>query len=135
MIVVDASVWLSFLVESDVNHAASRRWLSELLATGEAIAAPILLPAEVGGAIARQTGRPDLGLKTIDRLLGIPNLRLVSLDHGLGIQAARLAATQRLRGADAVYVAVAVALGVPLVSWDKEQLARAQDVVVAAAPA
>lgn len=126
MIVIDASVWLSYLVESDVNHTTSRRWLSGVLTKGEAIAAPVLLLAEIAGAIARQTGNLALAQKTIDRLLRISNLRLVSLDHGLGIQAARVAAAQRLCGADASYVAVAAALGVPLVSWDKEQLARAQ---------
>lgn len=125
MIVLDASVWLSYLVESDVHHTSSRRWLANVLAEGEAIAAPVLLLAEVGGAIARQTGSPSLGQKTIDQLLSIPNLRLVSLDHGLGIQAARVAASQRLRGADASYVTVAMALGVALVSWDREQVERA----------
>jgi predicted nucleic acid-binding protein len=125
VIVVDASVWLSYLIQVDANHAASYRWLSEVLLEGQAIVAPVLLLAEVGGAIARQTGNPALGQKTIDRLLSIPNLRLVSVDHSLGIQAARVAAAQRLRGADASYVAVAVALGVPLVSWDREQVERA----------
>jgi predicted nucleic acid-binding protein len=125
VIVVDASVWLSYLVESDAHHATSRRWLSQVLTEGEAIAAPVLLLAEIAGAIARQTGNSTLGQKTIDRLLSIPNLRLVSLGHGLGIEAARVAAAQRLRGADATYVALAAALGVALVSWDKEQLERA----------
>jgi predicted nucleic acid-binding protein len=125
VIVVDASVWLSYLVESGAHHAISRRWLSQILAEGESIVAPVLLLAESGGAIAQQTGDPELCQKTIDRLLAIPNLRLVSLDHSLGIQAARVAAAQRLRGADASYVAVAAALEVPLVSWDKEQLERA----------
>lgn len=124
MIVVDASVWLSYLIQTDANHTISHRWLSEVLAEGQAIAAPVLLLAEVGGAIARQTGKPELGQRTIDRLLGIPNLRLVSIDHALGIETARMAADQRLRGADASYVAVASTLGLPLVSWDREQLAR-----------
>jgi predicted nucleic acid-binding protein len=134
VIVVDASVWLSYLVESDIHHATSRRWLSQVLAEGEAIAAPVLLLAEIAGAITRQTGRPELAQRAIDRLLGIPNLRLVSLDHGLGIEAARVAAAQRLRGADASYVSVAAALGVALVSWDREQLARAAEVVDATRP-
>ena len=42
---------------------------------------------------------------------------------------ARLAAEYRLRGADACYVAVAVALGISLISWDVEQLERAGPVV------
>jgi len=132
VIVVDASVWLSYLIKSDVHHEISWSWLSGVLSEGEAIAAPVLLLAEVGGAIARQTGDPTLGRKTIDRLLAIPNLRLLSIDHTLGVQIARLAAAQRLRGADASYVAVAAALGVPLVSWDKEQMTRAGDVAASA---
>ena len=126
MIVVDASVWLSYLVESDINHEASNSWLSGVLAEGEVIVAPVILLAEIAGAIARQTGNEALAQKTIDCLLSIPNLRLVIHDYGLSIQAARVAAALRLRGADASYVAVAATIGVPFVSWDKEQLMRAK---------
>ena len=134
MIVVDASVWVSYLLPSDVNHEPSRRWLSALLRAGEVIVAPVLLLAEVGGAVARQTNRPQLGQRAIDRLLNIPNLRLVSIDHAAGIRAARLAADHRLRGADALYVATATTLNIPLVSWDRQQLDRARGLVEAHAP-
>jgi predicted nucleic acid-binding protein len=128
MIAVDASIWVSYLVQTDTYHAVSQRWLSKILSEGQPIVAPVLLLAEVGGAIARQSGRPELGQRTIDRLLGIPNLRLIGIDHALGIQAARLAAERRLRGADAIYVAAAAALNVPLISWDREQLGRAEGI-------
>lgn len=129
MIVVDASVWLSFLVRRDVHHAGSRSLLVPAIAEGRPLVAPLLLLAEVGGAIARVRGRPDLGAAAIDRLLSLPNLRLVPIDPELGLQAARLAAEYRLRGADACYVAVAVALDISLISWDNEQLERAGPVV------
>ena len=129
MIVVDASVWMSYLVRSDTNHRVSHAWLSGILSGGRAVVAPILLLAEVGGAIARVMGRPELGAAAVDRLLSVPNLRLVAINHELGIQIARLAAEQRLRGADACYVAVAAALGIPLVSWDRAQLDRAGEAV------
>lgn len=134
MIVLDASVWISYLLPPDVNHVVTHQWLSQRLEEGEAIIAPVLLLAEVGGAIARQTNRPQLGQKTIDRLLSIPNLRLVSLDHASGIRAARTAAERQLRGADAIYVATAAALHVPLVSWDRQQLERAGQLVEAYTP-
>jgi predicted nucleic acid-binding protein len=134
MIVVDASVWVSYLIPADVNHSISRRWLSRLIAE-QPLAAPVLILAEVGGAISRRTGRPDLGEKVIGRLLSLPGLRLVSINHELGIRTARLAAELRLRGADAAYVAVAAALNIPLVSWDAEQLDRAAAVVRGYAPA
>ena len=47
------------------------------------------------------------------------------VDAELALPAAELASELRLRGADAVYVAMTHRLGVPLVTWDREQLERA----------
>jgi predicted nucleic acid-binding protein len=134
MIVVDASVWVSFLVRRDVHHAASRAWLAERLLEGTPLAAPVILLSEVGGALARRLDRPEIGVRAIERLLAIPTLRLTSVDHALGIRAGNIAAQYRLRGADAIYVAVAAALEVPLVSWDQQQVERAGGMVTAYAP-
>ena len=41
----------------------------------------------------------------------------------------------RLRGADAVYVALALLMNSPLVTWDKEQLTRAAPIIETLAPA
>ncbi len=59
----------------------------------------------------------------------------VSLDHSLGIQASKIAANHQLRGADALYVAVAAQLNIPLVSWDKEHLSRASNLITTYTPA
>jgi predicted nucleic acid-binding protein len=42
----------------------------------------------------------------------------------VGDLAAEIASTYRLRGGEALYVAVAYQFQVPLVSWDDEQLSR-----------
>jgi predicted nucleic acid-binding protein len=123
--VVDASIWVSGLVVQDVNHQASRRWLNQSLATTDPPIIPTLALAEVAGAIARRTGVPHLGQQAAEEILHAPGLRLVALDAALGTEAARLAATYQLRGADAVYVAVAHLLNVPLVTLDNEMPARA----------
>ncbi|SNB60871.1 type II toxin-antitoxin system VapC family toxin [Thermoflexus hugenholtzii] len=132
--VVDASVWVSALVPSDVHHAASRRWLEARLREGMPLVAPVILLAEVGGAIARRTGDTRLGRQAIDMLLAFPTLRLTPIDDNLGGEAALLAARLRLRGVDAVYVATAVLVGAPLVTWDVEQRKRAVSVIQAHAP-
>jgi len=132
--VVDASVWVSRLVPQDVHHQASRHWLERHVASGDVLVAPIILLAELAGAIARRTGERELASLAVDRLLHIPGLRLVPVDHGLGREAAGLAGDLRLRGADAVYVAVARRLSVPLVTWDGEQLDRAKELVVVQTP-
>ncbi|MCP5099073.1 MAG: type II toxin-antitoxin system VapC family toxin [Chloroflexi bacterium] len=134
MIVIDASVWVSFLVQQDANHKATQPWLTKTITNKAAIAAPIVLLAEVGGAISRRLGKADIGERTINQLLAIPSLRLVSIGHALGIQAAQIAANHQLRGADALYVAVASQLNIPLVSWDKEHLQRVSGLITTYTP-
>ncbi len=125
MRVVDASVWVSRLVPQDVHHQASRRYLEERATVGDRLIAPVLLLAEVAGAIACRTGAPELGCRALEGLLRFPGLRLVTVDRHLGQEMARLAADLQLRGADAAYLAVAIRLDLPLVTWDREQALRA----------
>jgi predicted nucleic acid-binding protein len=125
MRVVDASVWVGRLVPQDAHYAASRRWLEACTARGGTLIAPLLLLAEVAGAVARRTDSAELADRATDALLALPNLRLVALDARLGETSARLAAELGLKGADATYVAVAHLLGLPLVTWDQQQGERA----------
>ncbi len=119
----------------DAHHAVTRRWLEGWVNDGGHVVAPLLLLAEVGGAIARQTGRVSLGRRAVADILGDPTVDLISIDRPLAEDAARLAADLRLRGADAIYVAVAPRLAVPLLTWDREQAERARGVVATRTPA
>lgn len=127
--VVDASVVVSRLVAHDVHHETSRRWLTQHVADGGLLISPTLLLAEVAGAVARRTGKPRLALRAVTAVLSLPTLRLVPVDEVLARAAASLAGQFRVRGADAVYIAAAAALGVPLATWDLEQRERAAHVV------
>lgn len=61
----------------------------------------------------------------IVRLLGeLPGIYWISRSGEIRDHAASLAINLRLRGADAVYVALADRLAIPLVTWDDEQLLR-----------
>jgi predicted nucleic acid-binding protein len=120
VVVVDASVWVSRLVAADVFHAASRSWFTQHALDGGQYAAPSLMLAEVVGAISRRTGQPELANRALQHLLHLPGLRLVGLDRRLGKAAAQLAGSAGLRGADAVYAALAQHLEIPLVTWDQE---------------
>lgn len=134
MTVVDASVWVSRLVTWDVNHTASRQWLEMHDASGGRLVAPVILLAEVSGAVSRRTNDARLGHQATATLLRLRALRLVAVDRRLGEAAARVGADLGLRGADAVYVALAQQLKLPLVTWDKEQQEKARRVVVADSP-
>jgi predicted nucleic acid-binding protein len=132
--IVDASVVVSRLVSHEPHHEASARWLAGHVAGGGLVIAPALLLPEVAGAVARRTGRPRLGRLAIRAVLRLPALRLLALDEPLARAAASIAARLRIRGADAVYIAAAAELRLPLVTWDVEQRDRARAVVDVLAP-
>jgi predicted nucleic acid-binding protein len=132
--IVDASVVVSHLVPYEARHEASRRWLMRHVAAGGLVIGPVLLLPEVAGAIARRTGRPRLGRRAIEAVLRLPSLRLLAVDEALARAAAAIAARLRIRGADAVYIAAAAELRLPLVTWDVEQRDRASRVVEVLVP-
>ena len=132
--VVDASVVVSRLVPHDLHHDASRRWLTRHVAAGGLVIAPALLLPEVAAAVARRTGDPRLARRAVDAVLRLPALRLVQVDDVLARSAAGIAGRLRVRGADAVYIATATGLRLPLVTWDKEQRARAARLVKVLVP-
>lgn len=134
MYVVDASVWVSRLVPLDSHHEASRTWFGRRIDEGELVAMPSIVLPEVAGAIAWRTGSPELGSRAVALLQELPTSRLVPVDGPLAVLAAELAARLQLRGADAVYVVLAQRLALPLVTWDREQLARAAGAVTAMTP-
>lgn len=134
MMVADASVWVSRFLPEDAFHHASRTWLIDVTLAGMVIFAPTIVLAEVSGSIARRTDNEQLGYQIVQQIRQLPTLQLITVDDVLGQLAAQIASTYRLRGADAVYLAVAHRFQVPLVSWDREQLARAAALVTTYQP-
>jgi predicted nucleic acid-binding protein len=124
-VVVDASVWVSWLQPFDANHDASRFWVERYIAEGGLLVAPALVLVEVAAAIARRTGQPLVARETIKNLYKVSALRLLSFHDRLIWVAVEVAADLRLRTGDAVYVAVARRHNIPLISWDKKQLRKA----------
>jgi len=133
LIVVDASVWVSYYLPQDVNHNASQRWLTTQLVNRRPLIGPELLLPEVGGAISRRIGETE-ARQVLTDLQNIPVLALFELDEELSRNAAELAIRLRLRGADAVYVALAEQLGIPIVTWDGEMITRTGSLIQAHTP-
>ncbi len=135
MFTIDASVWVNADSPAELQHLSSRALLDRLFASGMTIVVPTLLPVELAGVIARIREDSDLARDMTLALLALPSLRWVALDEPLARQAAELAAKYRLRGADAVYAAVALAHDCILVSLDLEHLTRLTSVVRTLTPA
>jgi predicted nucleic acid-binding protein len=134
MTVLDASVWVALFKADEAEHGACRRWLGEAVAAGEDLAAPTLVLAEVGAALGRGVEDSLLAARAVALLESGGLVELHTVTGRLGSRAASLAIDQRLRGADAVYVALAEQLGVALLTLDRQQRERSAGVVEARRP-
>jgi predicted nucleic acid-binding protein len=124
MYTVDASVWVNGFDQRESGHETSRQVLELLRAQTIPIIEPILVLAEVAGAISRTRQDPARAEAFATTLGQLPNVTILPLDEVLGQQALALAAQHGLRGADAVYAAVAQQVGCTLISLDNEHLTR-----------
>ena len=123
-LVIDASVWVSAFIPADAHHRTTRAWL-EAISPVETLTTPALGLVETAGAVARRTGSDLLARRACRAIERLPNVLVVIPDGELWDAALGTAAGRSLRGADAVYVALADLLGLPLVTWDRDQRDRA----------
>jgi predicted nucleic acid-binding protein len=132
--IVDASVWVAMFRHNDVHHGASVAFLDLAVSTQQDLHIPNLALAEIAGVFARQTGKARLATRTVRAVLALPRMQRHGLNDALSDRAAALAARCKLRGADAVYVALAEALDEPLISFDQEILDRCVGIVSTVTP-
>ena len=126
-VVVDASVLVARFRPADSGHQTARRLMGELQRSGTRLCFPSIALTEVASAIARGTGRTDLGLRALNRLQSWTQKSVRSVDQRLAERSAVLAANQRVRGCDAIYLAMAQDEGLPLLTFDREQRNRAPE--------
>jgi predicted nucleic acid-binding protein len=122
--VVDASVWVALNHADDPAHGRAVAWFEWVRARDEPLVAPTLLSSEVAGAMRRLTGQEGPALKVVDQLTTLGVIDLIVLDQQRARQAAELAAASGVRGADAVYLALAREREDVLVTFDRVQRDR-----------
>jgi predicted nucleic acid-binding protein len=98
------------------------------------ILVPNLLFIEIGGAIRRRYTRPEHAEFFLETVQNELNITSFPLDNELARQSTWLAIQQGLRGADAVYAAVAMQENCILISLDNEHLTRLAGVVETRTP-
>jgi predicted nucleic acid-binding protein len=134
ILTLDASVFVSACRSCEPGYTASRTLLSSMRDEGTPLIEPGILPVEVGAALCRTGSDPALARDFALAILALPYLTLANVDERLARRAVALATECRLRGADALYAAVAVHYGARLVTLDGEQLSRAPAAVHACKP-
>lgn len=109
---------------AESNHAASETFIRLITNKAVEIFAPTLLFVEIGAAVMRRRQDADAGRAISDAVRKLGCIRWVILDDQVAQIATRLAIAHSLRGADAVYAAVATLDHCPLVSLDHEHFSR-----------
>jgi len=132
--VIDANVWVSRWLKADEFHEPSYKWLFSLVEDRTPFAAPVLILPEISGAVARRSRSPKAGMQASSLIQAMPGIQLVSMDASFARAAAGIASSLGIRGAEAVYVALAKAIGYTLVTWDNEVLARSNQVCRVSTP-
>jgi predicted nucleic acid-binding protein len=131
---IDASVFVSAFRPREQRHTDSFRFVECVKIRALPIIVPTLLLPEIAAAVGLGSENAAVARKFTDAVSRWSNLMLVPLDDILVQQAADVAVDYRLRGSDAVYVAVALRFGATLVTLDQEQAARAASVLTTQNP-
>jgi predicted nucleic acid-binding protein len=126
VIVLDTSVWLGAILPEDVHFAETQLWIHHIQLTRTRFAVPAHFPAEVSGVLARIGIDDRFVEEVIKQIDSIERFEIYPISAGHGLLAAEIAWKARVRGADAIYIALAHQLDVPLVSWDRQQRERGQ---------
>lgn len=126
--IVDASVWVARFLAADRHHDVAMACITALLEHESRLVIPVLAWPEVAGAIARRTGAAENGHAAVGIIRALRWIESIPMDQSLAYEATQIAGSRRLRGADAVYVALAVMRRVPLITLDSEMLERARGV-------
>ncbi len=134
MYCIDGSVLINSEIEREKFHEYSKQLMEKIREIGITILVPEIVLPEISSAIARGSNDSEKALEFVKELKQIPNIVFVPIDRELADEAARFAAEYRLRGCDAIYVAVASMFSAKLISLDEQQLVRAKDCIDASTP-
>lgn len=133
-IILDASVMVAAVTMREIGHAPAKAFMEACTAHSLPILIPAIALAEFSGALSR-TGR---SVQKTRRFLAVyrsqADFAVAPVEVALGEDAAAIALLQHIKGCDAIYLAVARELGLPLVTLDREQRERAPEDVEVLTP-
>ncbi len=134
MYCIDASVFINAEIEGEELHEHSAKFMQNIRSRGITIITPVIVLPEISSAIARGTDDFKKALEFVKELKQIPNIVFVPVDRELADHASRLAGEHRLRGCDAIYVAVASLFRAKLITLDRQQIERASNCIETSTP-
>jgi predicted nucleic acid-binding protein len=133
--VIDASVFVADAQPPEPFHAEANLLLGMLAARRCVLHVVAIVLPEIAAALARGTGDPDLAREMVSMYRRWPGVRIRTVDEALGELAVEIAAEYRIRGCDAIYVALAYVEQAVLITLDGQQRERTPAHILARTPA
>ncbi len=126
---VDASVWMNARSPGEKGYTESKKALMIIEEMNIPVFCPSILIVELSASVSRATGDEKAGILFSRLVSELPNIELLPVTLELAKDAAVIAAKLKIRGADALYCAVAVNKKSVLLSRDREQIERAKGLI------
>ncbi|MCO6449928.1 MAG: type II toxin-antitoxin system VapC family toxin [Caldilineales bacterium] len=134
MPVIDASVYVALVNTNEQSHDEARSWFREAALTQQTILAPSILVTEVASALSRGTDDVALARRVTSQIMHSRIIQLLPVTVALAEQAAAIAIDHRVRGCDAIYLALASQSNGTLITLDRQQLERGAGVIKTSRP-
>lgn len=134
MYTVDANIFARDTDPNDAFYPNCHLLLETLDQRQLPIIVPNLVLVEVAAAVSRTRRDPIRARIAAEAIGALEHIQMIALDDGLMHEAIDIAADRGLRGADAIYAAVARRYGCTLISLDREQRERATLIITVQTP-
>ncbi|MBI4120329.1 MAG: type II toxin-antitoxin system VapC family toxin [Parcubacteria group bacterium] len=131
---IDASVFVSAINRKEKYFEQSRNLLKQIRAEGTRVLLPEIILPEITSAIVRATKNPTLAKEVVNALKATPNFSFVPIDRNISNLAIEIITETGLKSADSIYVALAAAYNLELITLDQEQLSKGKSFVVVRKP-
>jgi predicted nucleic acid-binding protein len=132
---IDASIHINAYNPAETGTEESRAFLEQVIRRPWPVYSPTLLLVELTSTAARVLNSTEKGTALLQTVRSLPGQIWVPLDLQLAEFAAEIGAEYRLRGADAIYAAVAHKNRTTLVTRDRQQLDRLSQLLTVCRPA
>ena len=125
---IDSSLWTAALLKEEQHHHTAFSFLSSVIEQGEEIIIPVTIYIEIVMAFTRRGAVAEAEMAG-EFLFKIPALKFVEITYPRMIDIVKSVSSLKLRGMDAIVVAIAREYSTRLATLDRELAAKAKRAV------
>lgn len=129
MFCIDASVIIGAASPKEPYFSQSKGFLAQIREKDLKVFLPEIIIPEIASGLLRAIKNPRFAHKLALSLRTVPNFSFVTVDSRIADLASWVICKTGLKGADAIYVALAFDYNLELITLDKEQLEKGKKLI------